>query len=258
MIGMSLLSMLAVVLSGLVSAVSSSRNYTAGLEEANIQSQAALDRIKYIASHAGVYQTTGQETVPGFAVVTHNRNGQTIPDTLVIWSGGRSGGLATQGPLDRLPVVNELLIYTPNPNNPAQLVELVVSTNSNTIDFKSQSFDTTIRSLITRDDAEMLRVMDRLRVTNLANDGSTSGNTGCVWFELSQTPNDAAIASATVGTESWMALPWVQGIAAGSNGLRQVTINIELQANTDYHNKIDSTDTQPFLGALSYRYVYQP
>jgi len=267
-IAMAITSMLTVILGGLTLAVQTAREHTEGLQDAVTLAQATTDRIQAMVAEAGVYQISGTETTLGLAVIPHESASIELPDTLVIWSGGRNGGLAAAGVQQRLPRLDELIVYTPSPTDPSQLVEVAFPLSSSSIDFRAVDFASTILALLPTTAAEQILLCDRIRISlPTDNSGSTvtgnslSGAVSNVRFELEQTPSDAELASTVPGTASWNALSWAQGIVSGSSGFRQATLRIEIQIEprTDRPAGSDQTPIAvPFFGSASYRYVYQP
>ncbi len=274
MMAMTITAMLSVVLGGLVMAVQTAREHTEGLEEATVQAQVAIDRIKFMVSQTGVYQVSGQPTTLGMAVVSHKWFGvDLLPDVLVVWSGGRNGGMAaaagsaSTGVPQRLPRIDELLIYTFDPQTPTHLVEIAFPGNSDDIDFRDPRFSTRILSLIASPTAEKTLLCDRIRQSDLPQSyryfaryyGAT--NYVNIRFELSQTPDDSELQASSPGTPEWYGLGWAQGVVAGDLGMRQATLRMELQIRRDSRpaSKTDSSGVSiPFLGSASYRYVYRP
>jgi len=256
-------SMLSVVLGGLILAVQTAREHTEGLQDAVTFAQATTGRIRTMVAEAGVYQMTGTETTLGLAVISHTGSSVELPDTLVIWSGGRNGGLAAAGVQQRFPRLDELIVYTPSPTDPSRLVEVAFPGNSSSIDFRASDFASTILSLLPTSAAESILICDRVR-TSVSADGTAaggSGNVSHVRFELEQTPGDADLTAAVPGTDAWNALPWAQGIVSADSGFRQATLRIEIQIEprTDRPAGGDLTPIAvPFFGSASYRYVYQP
>ena len=267
-IAIAITSMLSVVLGGLILAVQTAREHTEGLQEAVTFAQATTDRIQTMVREAGVYQMAGSETTLGLAVIPHESAGIELPDTLVIWSGGRNGGMAAAGVQQRLPQLDELIVYTPSLTDPSRLVEIAFPGSSSRIDFRAANFATTILSLLSTSAAEQILICDRIRTSVLADGNVSSGSNGGgsggvsnVRFELEQTPNNAELATTVPGTDTWNSLSWAQGIVSGDSGFRQATLRIEIQIEprTDQPSGGDQTPIAvPFFGSASYRYVYQP
>lgn len=272
LMALAITSMLTVVLGGIVSAVFTARAHTEGLQDATTQAQAALDRVKFTIAQAGVYQRGDEPTVLGIAVVPHRWYVLSHPGILVVWSGGRNGGMAAGGVQNRLPLVNELVIYTADPNHGNQFVEIAVPGDSSEIAFPLTNdpddadfvtFQDRIIGLMASNAAERIPLCDRLRRTELpAVAGVEAMSLGHVRFEVVETPDDDVIASQqTTGSPLWTDLPWAQGIAGNDFGIRQATVRIELELNKvspQTEGTVTASAAVPVFGSASYRYVYRP
>lgn len=252
---MMITSLLAIVMGGVTSAVQTAREHVEGVEEATMQAEAAIERIRYMVSNVGTYEITGQPVTAGIAVVNRTANLALVPDVLVIWSGGRNGNMAAEGLQTALPKVNELVMYLPDPDSPDTLVEVVIPANSTPIDFRAAGFESTIQTLLISGGLDKAPLSKRLRTVDLG--GSLWG---LAWFDVTQTPNESALA-VTPGTSEWNELPWAQGIVSSTSGCRQLTVRVELQLQTRTYDisGVDSSATSiPFFGSASYRYEYHP
>ena len=270
LISMAILSMMSVVLAGMSNAVNSAWSYTKGVEETDLQAQAALERIEYMVSQTGTYKLTGQATRAGMTVVTRTVGRNQLPDVLVLWTGGRSGGMATSGVQTRLPTVGELLIYTWDASAQANLIEVAFPGQTASFDFAASDLATQVTNLLNVKTAEIIPLCAQLRVSSL-NSTSTSSYTtsttsssktqsvGNLRFILTQNPSDTELASATPQTAAWTQLGWPQGTFGNRWGMRQATVQIELQVEPDGIARASDTVTAiPFFGSASLRYVYEP
>lgn len=262
LMSMAISSILIVALAGIVTATQSAWQHTRGIEDSQAQINAAFDRIKLMISQAGVYHVSGQSPRAGIAVVSNSWNSIDIPNTLVVWSGGRNGGLSEQGTITRLPELSEILIYTVDPADPHNLIEIAFPNAGNTIDFNSSSFNNTIRSAIQSSQAESALLSNRIKCSQYILGGNPWGPmAGNVFFSLVKTPSDSSLSSVSPGTADWMNLSWPQGTASASSGLRQVTVNCEVQFETAEQtewNEINSTSALPFFASGSRYYAYTP
>jgi len=262
LMAMAISSILIVALGGIVTATQSAWIHSQGIEDSQAQVTATFDRIKMMVSQAGVYQVSGQPPQVGLAVVTHSWNYVDIPDTLVVWTGGRNGGISDNGTLTRLPKMNELLIYTLDPNDPHNLIEVALPESTTEIDFNSSSFKNTIRTAIKSKNAESALLCNRFKNSQYILSGSPWGPaTGILLFEITKTPSDSSLGAVTAGTSSWMNLSWPQGTVSASSGLRQVSVqyeaHIEISERTSL-NEVNSTTALPFFGSCSRLYAYTP
>lgn len=262
LMAMTITSMLSVVLGGIVLAVQSARQHTEGLEEATQQADAAMSRIEYMVSQAGVYRVGTNPVTVGLAVVPRRWSYFDLPEILVVWSGGRTGGMAGAGLQTRLPRINELVLYAPDPADPRRLVEITHPGNSASIDFRASGFASTILTLVQSSNAQKTLLSDRIRRSALSGfAGFSSAEAANVRFEMTQSPSDAEIGSTASGTAAWINLPWAGGIVTGSSGLRQANVRIELQVEPRAHDApgtAEKTIAIPFFGSESIRYVYEP
>jgi hypothetical protein len=257
LIAMTITSLVSIVLGGLILAVHTAREHTDGLGDATLQGQGAIERIKLTVADAGVYRVSGQPTVMGLAVVRQTWSSYSMPSILAVWNGGQSGGMAAAGVQTRLPKVNELTIYAPDPAAPARLLEITLPARTDSIDFAGATFTATVLSLIADSGARKVALCDRLRTSPLTTGGGTPSTAGNVWFELDQLPSATSLAAATPGTSAWNALVWSQGIVGSDFGMRQATLRIELQLALRSTAVQGDALTMPFFGSASYRYVYQ-
>jgi hypothetical protein len=254
---MTITSLVSVVLGGLIMATYSAREHAGGIGDSATQANAAIDRIRFAAADAGVYRLSGQPTVLGLAVVRRTWSSYSMPSILVVWNGGRNGGMSKAGVLTRLPTANELTIYAPDTTVPSRLLEITLPSHTDSISFTAASFATTIASLIADSGAQKVVLCDRLRTSRLTTGGGTPATVGNIWFELEQMPSDTALSPTTPGTAAWNALIWSQGIVGADFGMRQATLRIELQTALRPTNPQGDILTMPFFGSASYRYVYQ-
>ena len=299
LISMTILSMMSVVLAGMSNAVNSAWSYTKGVEDSDLQARAAIERIEYMISQTGVYDLAGQPTRVGMTVVSRPVGKSLVPDVLVLWTGGRSGGMSANGVLQRLPTVGELLIYTWDANSPSQLIEVAFPGQTASFDFTASDLATQVANLLTSKTAEKIPLCDRLRLSSLstsssavsapvvppvsgmgsmfsmygtsvqsgsssstsstATTASTTQSIGNARFTLTLTPTDSELASASPQTTAWTQLSWPQGNFGNRSGMRQATLQIELQVEPDgIVRASDSVSAIPFFGSASLRYVYEP
>lgn len=256
---MAITALMSVVLLGLISAVQTTREHSEGLHTATLQSQAAMDRIKFMVSQTGTYKIPDQPTRAGLAVIKRDWLGHEMPDTLVVWSGGRDGGQSSHGLMNRLPIGNELVVYAADSKHTQRLVEYAFPNWTSSIDFDAADFDATILSRLTFKSTEKARLCDRMRISSL-----NSANVAAAWpnvrFSHVLTPTSASLTATDPASAEWQALPWSQGIVTSSGGLRHESIRIELQMEPREHT-VSDTDHPiaiPFFASASMRYVYTP
>ncbi|QDU53805.1 prepilin-type N-terminal cleavage/methylation domain-containing protein [Gimesia panareensis] len=262
LMAMTISAILIMALAGIVTATQSAWKHTQGIEDSQAEITASFERMKMMISQAGVYQLDGQAPQVGLAVVTRPWNYIDVPDILVVWSGGRNGGISQSGVLNRLPLMNELLIYTSDPADSHQFVEIALPDSTAEIDFNGSSFNSTIRSAIESNQAEKALLSKRLKNSQYLLSGSPWGPAAAnIIFQITRTPDDASLQTIAPGTSGWMNLPWPQGTVSATSGLRQVTVSYEIQFETAEQTEftdINSATALPFFGSSSRLYAYTP
>ncbi len=258
--GMGISSILVFVIGGLVFAVQQANSLSQNLEAVTTQAQASIDRIEFMVSHAGTYRGSNGTIQPGIAIVTRQLAGMEFPEILVIWSGGREGGMADAGTLDRLPLVSEMIVYTYDPEDASRLVEIAFPNVDVEVDFTDDDFGDRVRAGIHSDLAESILLCDRLSMTDLSQDSSSLTGIGHMRFEMETSPSDGDLSGINPGTEAWNNLRWAQGISTSSSGIRQTNVRIELQLSSEpvNHAETDEIVAIPFFGSVSHRHVYHP
>jgi prepilin-type N-terminal cleavage/methylation domain-containing protein len=260
LMSLTLMSILSVVLGGMILAAHDGWEHSNGLTEANQQARISQDRIAYMVSQAGQYKPAGQPTTLGIAVVEQTYLLVKSPEILVIWSGGRMGGMAANGVLTRLPTVNELVIYTPDPSDPTHLVEVVDPNNVNSLDFRAANFSTSVKTILKSPSCQKTLLCDRVHTSNLSMFSFSQTAVGNIRFEKLDSPTDTELSGIVAGTPAWFNLVWAQGIVSSSTGMRQSTIRMEFQVEPRPLplNSSAAVSAIPFFNSASNRYVYQP
>ncbi len=291
LISMTILSMMSVVLAGMSHAVNSAWSYTKGVEDSDLQARAAIERIEFMVSQTGTYKVAGQPTRLGAAVVSRPVGQYQLPDVLVLWTGGRSGGMAANGVQSRLPVVGELLIYSWAAGSPSQVIEAAFPGQTAAFDFAASDLNTQVTDLLASNAVEVIPLCEQLRVSSLSSSssaavsppstfgpsspwgpslptsqptsksssGSTSLSVGNLRFTLTQTPSDTDLAATAPQTAAWTQLNWPQNSFGNRSGMRQANLQMELQVEpVGIVRASDTVSAIPFFGSASVRYVYEP
>jgi hypothetical protein len=260
LMSLTLTSILSVVLGGIILAAHEGWEHSNGLSEASQQARISQDRITYMVSQAGQYRLTGQPTTLGIAVVESTYLFVRAPEILVIWSGGRMGGMSALGVQTRLPTVNELVIYTPDPSDPTHLIEVVDPANTNSLDFRAANFSTSIQTILKSPSCQKTLLCDRVHTSDLSMFSFSQTAVGNIRFEKLDSPTDAELTGIVAGTPAWFNLVWAQGIVSSSTGMRQTTIRMEFQIEPRPLplNSSAAVSAIPFFNSASNRYVYQP
>jgi hypothetical protein len=173
-------------------------------------------------------------------VVDETVSGHRYCDTVVIW---HPSGAPTNaaGP----PLVNELIIIGPDPNDPRRLMEFTAPTDARTIQLNDASLNTTSgRTLIGSIKAASTTIKTLLtplvRTASTGN-GSTSSLRAAVRFECELHPTTAEMTSYRGGSLAWEDVAWPQGWFSTSCGMRQIWLRSELQLVSEEYNERHSS-----------------
>jgi hypothetical protein len=261
LISLTLTTMLSFVLGAMILAAHEGWEHSSGLNDANQQARISQERIKYMVSQAGQYKIAGQPTTLGVAVVEQTYTFVKSPEILVVWSGGRLGGMAAQGVQARLPLVSEVVIYTPDADDPSRLVEVIDPADFSSLDFRAANFESRVKSILKSKTSQPILLVDRVRTSKLNGFSSNPPQVGNVRFEKLESPTDAELSGITPGTPEWFNLVWAQGIVSSASGMRQTSIRMEFQIEPR-PIPLDGSDVTttaiPYFASASYRYVYLP
>jgi len=242
-----IMAIVAASLQAMIGSVEIANDYSQGYGTATQHARVAFNRIE-----AAVHSAYAKSIYPG-VWVTQDTDGQwTYPNTLIVWQ--PSGTPANPaGP----PLVQELVIFCPDPNQPNDLVQLTVPGNMTSVPTTSLSALTAlINSLKTSSTAS------KIVLTNLLNVVSVSGSSGvaarpAVRFVVTLTPSAASWNSYLTGATAWGNLPWVQGMVSAAEGRREVWLRGEIQlvpGVTWTGEKAAAATALPFLGSTCFSY----
>jgi hypothetical protein len=166
-------------------------------------------------------QATASREFPGFAVFSESVGQYDFPDTLVVWH-PESVALDPEG----LPLFEELVVFCPNPDQPNQLWEIIV-TNDN-----RQVPPLTDTSGWLSELAAIKKSTSNKKVTlsNLLRTPTTSGHKrrGAIRFERRLLPTDDELDNYDNGDLGWEELAWPQDFYGTETGLRQSWCSFEL------------------------------
>jgi hypothetical protein len=250
LLAVSIMAIMAGALSGLATAVNQAVAYSQGHGASTQHARVVLERIGRLVS-----ECTATTDYPGVAVVYEDVGGWRFPDLLVIWHPD-AAPVNPGGP----PLMNELILIGPDPDDPYLLVEVTAPADSRPVplgiglntaawraEFKSVARATSSRKVVL---TELLRAGETVS-------GSASSLRGAVRFDYELRPSDAELASARSGVTNWTDLPWPQGIHGSQTGLRQGWLRIELQLLPEYaarHPDPGGQQAIPFLGSAALYY----
>jgi prepilin-type N-terminal cleavage/methylation domain-containing protein len=231
-------------------AVQLANEYSQGYGTATQHARVAVDRID-----RAVAEAYGTVNYPGVWVTQDTQGSWTFPDTVAIWHPSGSP-VNTAGP----PLVQELMIFCPDPSAPNNLVLLTAPGDTRQVPATdSVALKSMIDSLKTSGTVNKVLLTELVRVS-LVSGGSTRGTVGqqaAVRFVVNMTPSATDWANYTAGKVTWSNLPWPLGIDGSNKGMRQVWLRSEIQLTPGVNWIIGNPAGEgaiPFLGSAVFCY----
>jgi hypothetical protein len=255
LIASSMLMLLAGVVGGLASAVETSSYYSQGHADAAQHARVALERIT-----REIGQATAVGGYAGFAVVSEVVGTASYPDTLLVWRPPNGMPANPDGP----PLVSELVIYCPHPQQPEQLLEIRAPQDTRTIPLDESLNESPWWEMVAaiKTDAQSQRVVltDLLRVAKVTSSKLISARRAAVRFIHELRPATEELDEYRNGGLPWADLAWPQGMYSPQTAMRQSWLRIELQLMPGAHSREDTTGIQavPFLGSAALYYQVLP
>ena len=247
---MLIMAMVAGALLAMSNAVDLANEYGQGYGTATQHARVSLERIDRTVNEA-----FGKGIYPG-VWVTEDVDGQwTYPNTLIVWHPGGTPANAA-GP----PLVQELVVFCPDPNAQKDFVQLTFPGNTTPVPSDTPSLTTLIDSLKTSSGVNKVVLTPLLYVPAAASaTAGTSVPRAAVRFVVTLTPSASAWAAYNAGTLAWGSLPWVLGIESSNTGagLRQVWLRTEMQltpAVTWVASNPAGEGNMPFFGSACFYY----
>jgi len=247
LVAMAVMSIIAVAMVTVSAGTHSAAEYSTGQADALQHARVALERIERM-----VQESSFTEAHPGAVVVYEQFGTYRYPDTLLVWRPASGVPANAEGP----PLINEVLIYCPNPAKPRELVELRHPFDTSPIPFDPAQLNTpawrTALAAIKNDPrTEQVVLTDLVR---LAQPTGRSETRGAVRFDAAVNPTAAQMAAYRAGSTAWKNLPWPTVHYGNQFGLRQLSVRIELQLVAGgLPGKIDNAgaNTLPFFGSTA-------
>lgn len=249
LIAATILLMIATAVSMLASAVNGANAFCQGYLVAGQHARVALSRIEQT-----LRKTYANEQFPGFLVVSELAGGQELPQTLVVWAppstpanpGGR-------------PLVKELVLFSPNPARPCELMEIRDPTNGALVPPTSDTsaWRTLTETLRSSQTVSRTVLTDRLRTAPLVGEWQESLTAsqlrGLVRFRRLMAPTEQAFSQYRAGNRSWDDLDWPLDRYGATSGTRCVVCQTELQVVTGTMATAQATAV-PFFGSFYFTY----
>ena len=253
LIASTLLLMLAGIIGGLASAVQTSSNYSQDHADAAQHARVAIERIT-----RNVFAATAKGNHPGFAVVYEQVGNFRLPETLLVW---RPTGVPANpsGP----PLVSELVIYCPNPQQPQQLLEIRAPQDTRAIpldDTVNQSpWPENLAAIKTSSQSQRVVLTGLMHTATVTGVAQSQQTRAVLRFHSELRPSAAQVTSYRSGTASWSSLSWPQGLASSRSGIRQSWLRIELQLTPGSDSGgASALPATPFFGSAALYYQLTP
>jgi prepilin-type N-terminal cleavage/methylation domain-containing protein len=237
-----ILSLIAGSLASVATAVRSANSYCTGHSHAAQHARVAIARIEN-----NLASSTANENFPGCRVFSTTVSGYAFPDALVVWK-----PTTTAVDAAGLPRVNELILYTFDPNTPNNLLEIREPTNTATAPTAAQAtaWNTLISALKISNTATRTVLTNQLHTAKPATTGTSRG---AVRFLILAGPTDAQVAQYRAGTLAWDGLDWPLDRYGTTSGSRIMACQIELLVSAS-DGVTTSGHTVPFFGSGSFSY----
>jgi hypothetical protein len=256
--------MIATAVATLAATVHSTNSFCQGYTVAAQHGRVALSRIQRAVESAIASQYLPgddvQQQFPGVLVVAEQAGGQELPYTLVVWRPGPLDGPPLP-PANRrgLPLINEIVVYAPNPLRPNELLEIRSPDDTSVVPPPSDSsaWRSLTDQLKTSASATKVVLTTRLRTAPLSGSYSDSLTPsdlrGAIRFRRLMAPSELAWSQYRGGTRSWPDLEWPLGSYRISSGTRMVVCQTELQIAPGEMAAAAATAI-PFYGSASITY----
>jgi hypothetical protein len=189
--------------------------------------------------------------------VSEQAGGQSLPSTLVVW-------YPTGTPANRagMPLVGELVVFTPDPAHPNQLLEIRASGDNSQAPpvTDASAWRTLTDQLKTSQTSSKIVLTDRLRTAPITGDYSDSLTPsdlrGVVRFRRLMAPSEQEWAQYRAGTRTWQNIAWPLDSYRSTSGTRAVACQVELQIAPGSMATAAATAI-PFYGSALINYELQ-
>ena len=252
LIASSITAMMLATLGTLAFSVDSGSQYSQGRSTATQHARVAIQRIQRNLNNAHA-----SPEFPGFVAFPETIGAFSFPDLIVIWHPE-----STPANPDGLPLAEEVIVYCPNPANPAELWEITFPGNTAPVPALSDTsaWATAIDFAKNGEGPERSVITDLLR-TGIVSDGGNTSTRGAIRFDVVRRPTDAQLQEYTDGTIAWNEVDWAQTVYSDTGGLRQVWCNVELQlmpSNWSAADDPNGVTTIPFFTSGAIYYEVKP
>ncbi len=246
LVATTIMMMIAGAMAMLSMAVHSSNDHCRGQLDCAQHARIVLARIEQ-AMEAAV----ASEQFPACLVVTEQAGSQELPHTLVIWSPTGSPANPTG-----LPLVNEIVVFVPDPAAPGTLLEIRSPSDTATVPAASDTsgWRTLTDQLKTSGTTSKIALTTRLRTTPINgtyNTGLAANQLrGVVRFRSLVAPSESEWSQYRAGTRNWQDLSWPLDSFRNTSGTRRIVCQTELQLVSGPMASATITAV-PFFGSAS-------
>jgi hypothetical protein len=218
--------MIATAVASLAATVNATNSYCQGHTVAAQHARVVLSRIENAVEGAAA-----SEQFPGCLVVTEQAGSAQLPSTLVVWKPATATAANPTG----LPLVSELVIFSPDPTSPGRLLEIRAPDETGVCPATGDTaaWRTLTARLTTSQTTNKIVLTDRLRTAPLT--GSwTSALTpadlrGVIRFRCLVAPTQQEFALYRSGLKTWQSLAWPLDSFRATSGTRAVACQTEIQ-----------------------------
>jgi hypothetical protein len=208
-----------------------------------------LDRVERAMEKA-----IGNEQFPACLVISEQIGEQEFPQTVAIWS-----PIGPAANPSGLPLVREIVLFTPRPTSPNVLLELRLPGDANSVPPPADiaGWRALADAIRTSQMAERIVLTDRLRTAPVSgdwNESLTAGQLrGVVRFRRVMSPTEEAWAEYRAATRPWSDLNWPLDSYRSTSGTRAVVCQTEVQMAVGNMTAASSTAV-PFFGSTYFSY----
>jgi hypothetical protein len=217
--------MIAGAVATLAATVQSTNEFCRGYTVAGQHARVALSRIE-----RALAQAVANEQFPGCLVIAEQAGSESLPSTLVVWSPA-----TTAANPSGLPLVSELVVFSPDPAHPNELLEIRSPADTSVAPAVTNlaAWRTLTDSFKTNQTSTKVKVTDRLRTAPITGDYSDSLSPadlrGAVRFRRLMAPSEQEWTQYRAGSKSWQNLSWPLDSYRATSGTRAVACQVELQ-----------------------------
>ncbi len=245
-----ILTLLAGAMGTLSYGVSTAGDFSRGQNEAAQHARVALERIR-----RNVLGSKASESFPGCMVASTTVASYTFPDRLLIWKSDGVLASATE-----LPNQSDLIVYTYNPSNPVELLEITTIDNTPLTGTSNAELNTVVDSLLASPNSTKIAITQRLDIATTGNGTvirlddllADSGSRGKIRHRIIMSPTAAQWSEYRANTRTWANIDWPLDQYGTSIGSRRVSCLTEIQMLADDNSEKPAI---PFFGSATK--VYQ-